>query len=100
MTANPPTTAKSTRLVTRATNSFSKGEIVSLGSGEGSMRMPFEKSGQVFQMSETARRRRRTPHHLANRLLHWFNAGLHRSEEHTSELQSLRHLVCRLLLEK
>src|ERR1039458_10410244 len=27
-------------------------------------------------------------------------AGLVRSEEHTSELQSLRHLVCRLLLEK
>src|SRR5258705_10071877 len=27
----------------------------------------------------------------------WKNA---RSEEHTSELQSLRHLVCRLLLEK
>src|SRR5205814_9452067 len=28
-------------------------------------------------------------------------AGLvNRSEEHTSELQSLRHLVCRLLLEK
>src|SRR5438045_7619201 len=27
-------------------------------------------------------------------------AGHHRSEEHTSELQSLRHLVCRLLLEK
>src|ERR1039458_3174798 len=27
-------------------------------------------------------------------------AGLWRSEEHTSELQSLRHLVCRLLLEK
>src|ERR1035438_8388655 len=24
--------------------------------------------------------------------------GFHRSEEHTSELQSLRHLVCRLLL--
>src|SRR5258705_10224804 len=29
----------------------------------------------------------------------WFWAG-RRSEEHTSELQSLRHLVCRLLLEK
>src|SRR5262245_55650198 len=28
-----------------------------------------------------------------------FHRG-HRSEEHTSELQSLRHLVCRLLLEK
>src|ERR1035438_10659262 len=27
-------------------------------------------------------------------------AGDMRSEEHTSELQSLRHLVCRLLLEK
>src|SRR5205814_5692342 len=27
-------------------------------------------------------------------------AGDFRSEEHTSELQSLRHLVCRLLLEK
>src|SRR5438045_7608159 len=26
--------------------------------------------------------------------------GEKRSEEHTSELQSLRHLVCRLLLEK
>src|SRR5258705_1026235 len=28
------------------------------------------------------------------------SAGVRRSEEHTSELQSLRHLVCRLLLEK
>src|SRR5437899_8965466 len=28
----------------------------------------------------------------------WIGVG--RSEEHTSELQSLRHLVCRLLLEK
>src|SRR5258705_4138935 len=27
-------------------------------------------------------------------------SGRSRSEEHTSELQSLRHLVCRLLLEK
>src|SRR3989441_7957366 len=27
-------------------------------------------------------------------------ARLHRSEEHTSELQSLAYLVCRLLLEK
>src|SRR5437899_8026968 len=28
------------------------------------------------------------------------NGIVYRSEEHTSELQSLRHLVCRLLLEK
>src|SRR5262245_62597778 len=32
--------------------------------------------------------------------LHATVQGVHRSEEHTSELQSLRHLVCRLLLEK
>src|SRR5205814_9473644 len=30
----------------------------------------------------------------------WDGHHLQRSEEHTSELQSLRHLVCRLLLEK
>src|SRR5438045_4566676 len=29
-----------------------------------------------------------------------FKVCISRSEEHTSELQSLRHLVCRLLLEK
>src|SRR5258705_1190624 len=34
-------------------------------------------------------------HHLAGKLL-----DSRRSEEHTSELQSLRHLVCRLLLER
>src|ERR1035438_4840319 len=28
------------------------------------------------------------------------SGNVRRSEEHTSELQSLRHLVCRLLLEK
>src|SRR2546429_6754558 len=32
---------------------------------------------------------------------HYFSPGCpHRSEEHTSELQSRLHLVCRLLLEK
>src|SRR3989442_11938645 len=30
----------------------------------------------------------------------WHNARFRRSEEHTSELQSRPHLVCRLLLEK
>src|SRR5205814_9962731 len=30
----------------------------------------------------------------------WASVSGTRSEEHTSELQSLRHLVCRLLLEK
>src|SRR5205814_10422061 len=36
----------------------------------------------------------RARHLSAAERIHW------RSEEHTSELQSLRHLVCRLLLEK
>src|ERR1035438_10677134 len=38
----------------------------------------------------------------ATLVLHHGGEGIvdHRSEEHTSELQSLRHLVCRLLLEK
>src|SRR5258705_1444680 len=34
------------------------------------------------------------------RKLRFFDGSISRSEEHTSELQSLRHLVCRLLLEK
>src|ERR1039458_1266222 len=33
-------------------------------------------------------------------IAHVIEARAMRSEEHTSELQSLRHLVCRLLLEK
>src|SRR5947199_6540382 len=48
-----------------------------------------------------------TPANVSNRRL-WLKAAKLtlaaaldlRSEEHTSELQSLRHLVCRLLLEK
>src|ERR1035438_9871707 len=40
--------------------------------------------------------------HSAARGVGWYgtSAWIPRSEEHTSELQSLRHLVCRLLLEK
>src|SRR3712207_8561125 len=36
----------------------------------------------------------------AHRLAASADATLHRSEEHTSELQSRQYLVCRLLLEK
>src|SRR5437899_3839588 len=36
----------------------------------------------------------------AGRRVEVVRADVSRSEEHTSELQSLRHLVCRLLLEK
>src|SRR2546425_5760088 len=33
-------------------------------------------------------------------LIHEYGVKVYRSEEHTSELQSLAYLVCRLLLEK
>src|SRR5947199_5727827 len=38
--------------------------------------------------------------HIQSRIQLLHLVSLQRSEEHTSELQSLRHLVCRLLLEK
>src|ERR1035438_10610360 len=41
-----------------------------------------------------------TAHRVGPRLKTMAHALHYRSEEHTSELQSLRHLVCRLLLEK
>src|SRR5205814_10003762 len=49
-----------------------------------------------------ARRRRAEAGTERRRAVHtvWPGPLVHRSEEHTSELQSLRHLVCRLLLEK
>src|SRR5262245_63368600 len=40
------------------------------------------------------------PRRLPPAPLHRAGRWVLRSEEHTSELQSLRHLVCRLLLEK
>src|ERR1039458_10432972 len=44
----------------------------------------------------------RVSHHNRERrhISRYDGARTKRSEEHTSELQSLRHLVCRLLLEK
>src|SRR4051794_41744109 len=38
--------------------------------------------------------------HRTGRLVRVVRGGVQRSEEHTSELQSPVHLVCRLLLEK
>src|SRR5947199_6112263 len=45
--------------------------------------------------SRTSLSRSRTPVYSET-----ISSAVRRSEEHTSELQSLRHLVCRLLLEK
>src|SRR5207253_8631160 len=44
--------------------------------------------------------RRAWPDHKNTQELIYGQGGLNRSEEHTSELQSRGHLVCRLLLEK
>src|SRR5205814_7926486 len=53
---------------------------------------------------ESKRTERRAPMrgcwYNASELVVPFFCSRRRSEEHTSELQSLRHLVCRLLLEK
>src|SRR5437899_3625848 len=54
------------------------------------MRQQAERFGAVFKMEQVEKVELRT---------HPFTVTT-RSEEHTSELQSLRHLVCRLLLEK
>src|SRR5258705_8117765 len=62
----------------------------------------------LFPYTTLFRSREETEHHVvAGREPRHVLADLHdhpgehvRSEEHTSELQSLRHLVCRLLLEK
>src|SRR5947199_6825777 len=55
-------------------------------------RTPVEPALLLFQLLLQVRRGRAR--------LHFEQTGERRSEEHTSELQSLRHLVCRLLLEK
>src|SRR3712207_7313091 len=46
------------------------------------------------------RRRRQAPPAVRGLLALFPPRGRHRSEEHTSELQSRQYLVCRLLLEK
>src|SRR3989441_2097992 len=55
----------------------------------------------LVQRARPARRRRQRPRdELVEREARRGVMADHRSEEHTSELQSLAYLVCRLLLEK
>src|SRR2546429_7379425 len=49
---------------------------------------------------ESVAKARRTRHPCRDAFIDFVQAGKERSEEHTSELQSRLHLVCRLLLEK
>src|ERR1035438_4162726 len=60
--------------------------------------MVFSRSARMRVQLMPLRLRRVLRKTLSSRT--WAFSGLRRSEEHTSELQSLRHLVCRLLLEK
>src|SRR5258706_7521034 len=62
--------------------------------GTGSRRQPQYQPAECRKRDQWFLQRRR---YLATRVLH---AVRPRSEEHTSELQSLTNLVCRLLLEK
>src|SRR5437016_7537969 len=55
----------------------------------------FRASPQLLQSSEVEKPRR-----FKNRIVCNCGEARNRSEEHTSELQSLTNLVCRLLLEK
>src|SRR5471030_3408379 len=54
----------------------------------------------LFPYTTLFRSARRAHGVIAHQRLHDPRGRLARSEEHTPELQSLRHLVCRLLLEK
>src|SRR3712207_7325187 len=57
--------------------------------------------GSVAELLVHVRRGIRYLQHRPAMIRHFFqHAGLTRSEEHTSELQSRQYLVCRLLLEK
>src|SRR5207253_10401374 len=57
-------------------------------------------SAKTASASARASSLARPRHFSAGPLFRAFFAPLERSEEHTSELQSRGHLVCRLLLEK
>src|SRR5258708_29731003 len=58
------------------------------------------RSGGIGGHPEDLMHMRRTADRLLGSNYQWSILGAGRSEEHTSELQSPDHLVCRLLLEK
>src|SRR2546429_8725719 len=60
--------------------------------------LPLHAALPIYRALVAVRPRRSLPRHGSSRSARWRPPG--RSEEHTSELQSRLHLVCRLLLEK
>src|SRR3712207_7186814 len=69
----------------------SSGKVV----GYTEIRVPSHHPGRAYQWGTLV-----DPAHRGHRLGIALKAANHRSEEHTSELQSRQYLVCRLLLEK
>src|SRR5262245_62373942 len=77
-----------------------EGEPVPKGGGTYRVGKPYNINGRTYVPAEN-------PSYRAEGVASWYgrdfhgrltaNGEVYRSEEHTSELQSLRHLVCRLL---
>src|SRR5438552_7144648 len=60
---------------------------------------PTRRSSDLESRRRASGARRRRPARICSSAVVW-SASICRSEEHTSELQSPDHIVCRLLLEK
>src|SRR5258705_6240547 len=88
MIRRPP---RSTPFPTRRSSDLNEEKPVQIRAG-------YDIAFQCFQ--ETPMTLMLSVHPSRSKDLHQGHRGFLRSEEHTSELQSLRHLVCRLLLEK
>src|SRR5262245_63317478 len=82
------------------TTLFRSGGVAVRGTPQQVQRLSPQAQAEVSQARQTYEQMRKTA--AANDIVpeQYLYAVLQRSEEHTSELQSLRHLVCRLLLEK
>src|SRR5205814_2541520 len=77
----------------RAGGQRGSAEVALLGRSRSSERVPYASPIGSTSCSQGA------PHRSGGEIHYRITGSSQRSEEHTSELQSLRHLVCRLLLE-
>src|ERR1035438_6694202 len=105
MTSVKPWSAKTARTRRlKARSSLAGGTVVSTAGGRGSiesypiMRPTSSTRSSLTETSLVARQEGTVTQNTPGAAVETPNAR--RSDEHTSELQSLRHLVCRLLLEK
>src|ERR1035441_4787189 len=86
----------------RGVSLVSVAESLDTGSASGRLVLNIMVSVSQWEREAIGERTRDAMRHMKTKLEFVGNApyGFRQSEEHTSELQSLRHLVCRLLLEK